>query len=62
MKIRLVLFLTCSGLLFEEHPDAYKNIDDVIADMVSMGMIQVIAVLTHVFTYKSQTPAHDGDD
>ena len=39
-------------LLFEEAPQAYKNIDIVIADMVNAGLAEVIAVLRPVVTYK----------
>lgn len=39
-------------LLFEEAPQAYKNIDIVIADMVNAGLAEVMAVLRPVVTYK----------
>ncbi len=39
-------------LLFEEAPQAYKDIDVVIQDMVDSGMIKVIATLKPVITYK----------
>lgn len=41
-------------LLYEEAPQAYKDIDVVIDDMVSFGLIQVIAVLRPVITYKTR--------
>jgi release factor H-coupled RctB family protein len=39
-------------LLYEEAPQAYKNIDRVIDDMQSEGLITVIATLRPVITYK----------
>ncbi|MEM7391592.1 MAG: RtcB family protein, partial [Verrucomicrobiota bacterium] len=42
-------------LLFQEAPEAYKAIDTVIDDMVVMGLIEVVAVLRPVLTYKTNT-------
>lgn len=39
-------------LLFEEAPQAYKDIDVVIKDMVDAGIIEVIATLKPLITYK----------
>lgn len=39
-------------LLFEEAPQAYKNIDRVISDLTGIGAAQVIATLTPLITYK----------
>ena len=39
-------------LLFEEAPQAYKNIEIVIEDMVEAGLISVIATLRPLITYK----------
>jgi release factor H-coupled RctB family protein len=39
-------------LLYEEAPEAYKNIDQVIKDLESFGLIEVIATLQPVITYK----------
>ncbi len=39
-------------LLFEEAPQAYKNIEIVIEDMVGAGLISVIATLRPLITYK----------
>jgi release factor H-coupled RctB family protein len=39
-------------LIFEEAPQAYKDIDVVIADMVDAGLIRVVAVLKPLITYK----------
>jgi len=41
-------------LLYEEAPEAYKNIADVIADLVHFGLIQVVATLRPVLTYKTR--------
>jgi len=40
------------NLLFEEAPQAYKDIDVVVADMVEAGLIRVVATLKPVITYK----------
>lgn len=40
-------------LLYEEAPQAYKNIDVVIDDLVQEGLIKVIAKLEPVITYKT---------
>jgi release factor H-coupled RctB family protein len=39
-------------LLYEEAPQAYKNITVVIDDLVREGLIQIIALLRPVVTYK----------
>ncbi len=39
-------------LLYQEAPEAYKNIEIVISDMVDAGLIKVIALLSPVITYK----------
>ncbi len=41
-------------LLYEEAPQAYKNIDVVINDMVEAGMIDVIASFRPLITYKTR--------
>ena len=40
-------------LLFEEAPEAYKQIDTVISDMKNLGLIEVVAILRPVLTYKT---------
>ena len=42
------------NLLYEEAPQAYKNIDIVIQDMVDEGLINVIAIYRPVITYKKR--------
>jgi release factor H-coupled RctB family protein len=39
-------------LLYEEAPQAYKNISVVIDDLVQAGLVDVIATLKPVVTYK----------
>jgi release factor H-coupled RctB family protein len=41
-------------LLYEEAPEAYKHIEDVIADLVAAGLVSVIATLRPLFTYKTR--------
>jgi release factor H-coupled RctB family protein len=43
-------------LLYEEAPQAYKNIDLVIEDMVRVGLIRVVATLKPLITYKLRRP------
>jgi release factor H-coupled RctB family protein len=42
-------------LLYEEAPAAYKNIEDVIQDLVDAGLISVIATFRPLLTYKTRT-------
>ena len=42
------------ALLFEEAPEAYKDIDVVIHDMVEAGLVRPIAKLRPVITYKTR--------
>jgi release factor H-coupled RctB family protein len=44
-------------LLYEEAPQAYKNIDVVIGDMVEAGLIRVVATLKPLVTYKVRRPS-----
>jgi release factor H-coupled RctB family protein len=39
-------------LLYEEAPQAYKNIDSVITDLISEDLIEVVATLKPIITYK----------
>ena len=41
-------------LLYEEIPEAYKNIDVVIQDMVDLGIIAVVASLRPLISYKTR--------
>lgn len=40
------------NLLYEEAPEAYKNIDTVIGDLADAGLIKVIAAFKPILTYK----------
>ncbi len=41
-------------VLYEEAPDAYKNIEAVIADLVAAGLVSVIATFRPLLTYKTR--------
>lgn len=41
-----------SNVLFEEAPQAYKNIDQVVLDLVEAGLARVVATLKPVLTFK----------
>lgn len=53
-RTKMGSFVICEDheLLYEEAPEAYKDIDRVITDMVSFGLIEVIAVFSPLLTYK----------
>jgi release factor H-coupled RctB family protein len=53
-KTKLGSYVICEdrNLLYEEAPQAYKDIGTVISDMVSSGLISVVAVFEPVLTYK----------
>jgi release factor H-coupled RctB family protein len=53
-KTGLGSYVICEnkGLLYEEAPQAYKDIETIIGDMVSFGLIRVIASFTPLLTYK----------
>jgi release factor H-coupled RctB family protein len=42
------------NLIFEEAPQAYKNIESVIDDLSNAGLIDVIAILRPIITYKTR--------
>ena len=46
------------ALIYEEAPQAYKNIDVVIQDMVNAGLIRVLAKLKPVLSYKTRRRQH----
>ncbi len=41
-------------LMYEEAPQAYKNIDIVVQDLVDAGLVEVVAVFRPVITYKTR--------
>jgi release factor H-coupled RctB family protein len=53
-KTKLGSYVICEdkGLLYEEAPQAYKDIEVIIGDMVSFGLIRVIASFTPLMTYE----------
>jgi release factor H-coupled RctB family protein len=56
IKTELGSYVICEdkNLLYEEAPQAYKNIDVVVNDLVEFGLIKVIAVLKPLITYKTR--------
>lgn len=44
-------------LLYEEAPEAYKNIETVIDDLVEARLISVVATFRPLFTYKTRKPS-----
>lgn len=46
-------------LLYDEAPEAYKDIAQVIADLEAASLITTIAVYRPLLTYKVRRPAHD---
>lgn len=42
------------SLMFEEAPDAYKEIEDVVDDLVTRGIIGIVAIMSPVVTYKTR--------
>ena len=42
-----------NNLLFEEAPEAYKNIDTVIQSLLDFGLVKVIATFKPILTYKN---------
>ncbi|EFC45815.1 predicted protein [Naegleria gruberi] len=46
------------NLLFEEQPAAYKDIDAVISDLVHFGVVEVVAIMRPLITYKMRNCCH----
>jgi release factor H-coupled RctB family protein len=44
-------------LLYEEAPEAYKNIEAVIEELVGQRLVRVIATLKPLLTYKTRREA-----
>lgn len=55
LKTKLGSRVLCDNkdLLYEEAPEAYKDIDGVIQDLVDAGLIRVVAMMRPVLTYKT---------
>lgn len=43
------------ALLFEEAPEAYKDVDRVVGDLVEAGLVRIVAVLRPLVTFKVST-------
>lgn len=52
-KIKSRVICNDTNLLFEEAPEAYKNIDTVIESLLDFGLIKIIATFRPVITYKN---------
>jgi release factor H-coupled RctB family protein len=46
-------------LLYEEVPDAYKEIEDIINDLQDFNLIKIVAVLRPMITYKTRVIRYD---
>lgn len=44
-------------LVLEEAPNCYKEVDAVVADLVEAGIVEIVASLKPVVTYKVRAPA-----
>ncbi len=56
-KLGGLVVCNAKELLYEEAPEAYKNIDTVIGDLTKAGIIRVIGILKPLLTYK--TPSEE---
>lgn len=48
----LPLTFTDKKLIVEESPEMYKEVDDVVEDLVEQGIVEIVACLKPVVTYK----------
>jgi release factor H-coupled RctB family protein len=39
-------------LLYEEAPEAYKKVEDIVADLVKFKLVKIVAILRPLMTYK----------
>ncbi len=46
-------------LLWEEAPEAYKEIQDIIIDLVEQKLVQVIAIMRPLITYKLRAETYN---
>jgi release factor H-coupled RctB family protein len=42
-------------LLWEEQPGAYKDVDQVVKDLVEFNVVEVVAVFSPLITYKTRS-------
>lgn len=48
-------------LLRQEHGKAYKDIEQVIEDLATLGLLEIVAVFKPILTYKTRADSDDGD-
>ncbi len=62
-KLGIDNFVICENkdLLRQEHGKAYKDIDQVIEDLVQLGLLEVVAVFKPILTYKTRAESRDGE-
>jgi len=46
-------------LLYEEIPDAYKDIQSIVGDLVEFGLIEVVAIFRPLITYKTRIRVYE---
>ncbi len=51
-KLDSVVICSNTSLLYEEAPNAYKDIETVVQDLVSANLVKIIAIMKPVLTYK----------
>ncbi len=51
-KVEVLVKCESERLKLEEHPIGYKNIDDVIGSMIDHNLIDVVAIMKPILTYK----------
>ena len=60
-ELRSLVICHDKTLLYQEAPAAYKDIKSVISDLERCGLIQVVAVLKPLITYKTSSESFDGE-
>mmetsp|Transcript_30960 Transcript_30960/g.27389 ORF Transcript_30960/g.27389 Transcript_30960/m.27389 type:complete len:85 (-) Transcript_30960:4-258(-) len=63
LKTSLDSHVVCENkdLLYEEAPEAYKRIEDVVSDLEYFKLVKIIAVLKPVMTYKFKKDERKND-
>lgn len=49
-------------LLYEEIPNAYKDIDSIVSDLVSFGLVTIVAIFKPLITYKTRVKVYEKKD
>lgn len=44
-----------STLMFEEQPAAYKDVDQVVMDLVQFKVVEIVAIMSPLITYKTRS-------